>query len=374
MDYDFSLILAIIIPIFALGAIRALDLYQTGLFKLVLFSLGGGVLAYGLASMVHLVLIDIGLADKTSIALNYAPFSEEILKGLVLLFMFSRYRFTYLFDGALYGFATGIGFAVAENIGYKFVQEAEATEIAMGSVPAANLVHASCSAIVGIALGMVFLRRSPLRWLALVAGLFLAISQHMVYNKVIQDSDSSLSAIGIGLLGAAFVVLSIQHGKKQAQNWIKQKLGIDDGVTRHEVVAVDRLTNSDVVLFPILERFGPEKASQVEKLLYLEARLGLKRRALDSVRDNSDLHKALDAEIREMRKEIKAAHRAIGAYTMLFVRGLFTNEMISVWDRMQAKVRERSASTGGQKGGGLWTSLEERLKAIPGAERQEERE
>jgi protease PrsW len=368
------LILALIIPIFALGAIRALDLYQTGQFRLILYSVSGGVFAYGLASTIHLTLEEFGLADRQRIIAYFAPFTEEFLKGLVLLFMFRRYRFTYLFDGALYGFATGIGFAVAENIGYIFVQAAGATEIAIGSVPAANLVHASCSAIVGIALGMVYLRRSPLRWLAFVAGLFLAISQHMVYNKVIQDSDSSLSAIGIGLLGAAFVVLSIQHGKKQAQNWIKQKLGIDDGVTRHEVVAVDRLASSDVILFPILERFGPEKATQVEKLLYLEARLGLKRNALDSVRDNSDLHRALEAEVRAMRKKIKATHRAIGAYTMLFVRGLFTSEMISVWDRMQAKVRERSASTGGQKGGGLWTSLEERLKAIPGAERQEERE
>jgi len=47
----------------------------------------------------------------------------------------------------------------------------------------------------------------------------------------------------------------------------------------------------------------------------------------------------------------------------LFVRGLFTEEMVSVWERMQAKIQERSAETGGQKGGGLWSSLDDRIKS-----------
>ena len=364
-----NLVLAILIPLLALEAIRSLDLYQTGQFKIILFSLGGGIFVYGLASIIHLTLIALDQADQTSITRNFAPFSEEILKGLFLLFLFRRYRFTYLFDGALYGFAAGIGFAVAENIGYMIVGEGMTAQ----RVISANLVHASSSAIIGIALGMVYLRRSPLRWLAFATGLLLAISQHKVYNEISLTSDPLISAVVVGLLGVVFVVLTIQHGKKLAQNWIKQKLGIDDGVTSHEVIAVDRIAHSDVVLFPILEHFGPEKAAQVEKLLYLEARLGLKHKALDSAPETSNLHRTLEAEVRAMRKEVKAARRKIGAYTMLFVRGLFTDEMISVWDRMQAKVRERSALTGGQKGGGLWSSLEERLNAHPDAKRQEER-
>jgi hypothetical protein len=63
-----------------------------------------------------------------------------------------------------------------------------------------------------------------------------------------------------------------------------------------------------------------------------------------------------------MRAQMEKVQRGIGVYAMLFVRGLFTDEMISVWNRIQAKIRERSAATGGQKGGGLWSSLEERVK------------
>jgi hypothetical protein len=45
----------------------------------------------------------------------------------------------------------------------------------------------------------------------------------------------------------------------------------------------------------------------------------------------------------------------------LFVRGIYTEDVISVWDQMQAKIQERSAETNGQKGGGLWSSLDNRL-------------
>ena len=69
------------------------------------------------------------------------------------------------------------------------------------------------------------------------------------------------------------------------------------------------------------------------------------------------------AEIREMQADMEKVRKSVGVYPMLFVRGLFTEEMLSVWDRMQTKVQERSVATGGQKGGGLWSSLEERVQS-----------
>jgi hypothetical protein len=178
-------------------------------------------------------------------------------------------------------------------------------------------------------------------------------------------------AIGTGLLGGAFVSIAMQIGKKQARRWIKEKLGMDERITRAEIAAVDHLVSTKDLLLPVYERFGAEKARQVEKLLYLEARMGLKRKALDNSPSEGTWRNAVEAEIKEMRTEIKRMHRAIGIYAMLFVRGLFTGEMVSVWDRIQAKIQERSALTGDQKGGGLWSTLEGRLKPQADPERLE---
>jgi hypothetical protein len=155
----------------------------------------------------------------------------------------------------------------------------------------------------------------------------------------------------------------MQHGKNQARSWIKEKLGMDDRVTRSEVAVIDHFAGTDDIMLPIVERFGVEKAKQVEKLLYLQAGIGIKKKFLDNVKNNRKPHNTMESEINEMRTKMEQVRRSIGTYAMLFVRGLFTEEMVSVWDQMQAKIQKRSAGTVGQMGGGLWSSLEERIKS-----------
>jgi RsiW-degrading membrane proteinase PrsW (M82 family) len=363
MGLFLGLILAFTIPLVFLGIIRKADFYQVGEYHLILISLGGGVLAYLFASLTNITLRLSSMLDPSTIELFIAPVLEEILKGLVLLCLIRLSRFTFSVDGALYGFATGIGFAILENYEYIGRDISIGALVALQRVFSANLVHATSGAIIGIALGIFHLSRTGTRWPILALGLFLAIWQHMVYNIISYDGSSLVGAFGIGILGTVFIYLVMLRGKRRAQNWIKQKLGMDDRVTRGEVAVVERLSSMDVLLLPVVERFGAETASKVENLLYLQARLAIKRKILESCQDDQKMQEALEAEMREMRTEMEKARRDIGAYAMLFVRGLFTEEMISVWERMQAKIREQSALNRNQKGGGLWSSLEERLEA-----------
>jgi RsiW-degrading membrane proteinase PrsW (M82 family) len=357
-----GIVLASVIPLGILGIICKSDFYQIGKYHLILRSLFWGILAYLVASLVNSSLKN-SWADAEAIReIFIAPPLEELLKGLVLLYLIRRSKITFSVDGALYGFATGIGFAIAENFGYIFYAQADAIDVALKRIFSANLVHATSSAILGIALGMSYLRRIRSRRIFLAASLSLAIVLHMFYNfMVIQGGASLASAFGIGILGSVFIYLAMQRGKKQAQDWIREMLGMRDGVTPGEVALVNRLPNTDDLLQPVFERFGFEKAGQVEKLLYLQARLGIKRKFLDSIPKDDPLRIAVEKELREMQTEMLATERAIGIYTMLFVRGLYTDEMVSVWERMQAKIRERSAGNGGQTGGGLWSSLDERI-------------
>ena len=370
MGLIFGLILAFFVPLIFLHIIYRFDLYQTGQFKLIVLSLGWGGIAYALAASINNALLNNELIDRATVISFYAPILEEIFKALLLLYLVRRPQFTYSVDGVLYGFAAGIGFAIVENYEY-ILDPSTAIAGAWHRILSANLVHASSSALIGIALGIFHLNRTRSRWLILGIGLFFAIGQHAFYNRISLIGDSFVNAFGIGILSAAFIYFAIQLGKKQAQHWIRQKLGMDDRVTPGEVAMVDRLDSNQDIFYPVLQRFGAEKASQVEKLLYLQARLGLKRKALDSFQKNDSLRNAVEAETSKMRTEMDVVRRAIGVYAMLFVRGLYTEEMISVWDQIQAKIRERSVLHEGQKPGGLWSSLEERLKAPTGVERHE---
>ena len=185
---------------------------------------------------------------------------------------------------------------------------------------------------------------------------------------MISNGTYLIVAIGAGFLGAGFIYLNMWWGRKQAQGWIKEKLGMADRVTAGETRAVNRLDDLDHILLPVVERFGEETASQVEKLLFLQARLGIKRKTLDSFQNNEKMLRAVEAEMNEMRTQMDEARRAIGTYAMMFVRGTFTDEIVSIWDQMQTKIQEKSAATGGQKGGGLWSSLDNRVKEVSNPE------
>ncbi len=357
-----GLIFSSIFPLLFLVIIRTLDFYQTGRSRSIWISFGWGMLACVLAFLINRSLQSFGLLDRDTIIRFEAPVLEEILKGLVLLYWIRRREFSYSVDGALYGFATGIGFAILENFEYVTRDLSLALLVALQRIFSATLVHASSSAVVGIGLGMFRLEKSGARWLFLMAGLFLGVGQHMFYNQKVSDGTSLAIAFGIGILGMCFIYSAMQYGRNQAQTWIREKLGMNDRVTRGEVAVIDRLVSPDEVLLPVYERFGAQTATRLERLLYHQARLGIKHKILESVQDNDGMRTAMEAEISAMQAEMEAVRRAIGVYAMLFVRGLFTEEMVSVWDQVQAKIQERSAESGGQKAGGLWSSLEKRVK------------
>lgn len=367
MELVIGFLLASSIPVLFLIVIWQFDFYQTGKFQTILLSLILGGIAYAPAAITNLILINSGLATRATVDRFIAPVHEEIFKGLFLLYLVRRSRLTYSVDGALYGFAIGIGFAILENF-ENLLKFHSAANIVL-RIFSTDLVHAFSSATIGIILGIILLETSRSRWLISTFGLSLAIGQHMLYNNVIYFIDSMGYRIHPfftflpGLPGMYFIYVVMQRGRKKAREWIKEKLGMADRVTRGEVAAVDRLANPKDVWYPVAKRFGSEKANQVEKLLYLQGRIGIKRKSLDSFQNNEKMRKAIEAEISEMQVEMEKIRRSIGIYVMLFVRGLFTEDMVSVWERMQAKIQERSAATGDQKGGGLWSSLEERVKS-----------
>jgi len=62
-------------------------------------------------------------------ATHTAPIVEEVFKSLILLYLVRRANTTFFVDGAVYGFAAGIGFAIAENMLYLSRLDADASVV-----------------------------------------------------------------------------------------------------------------------------------------------------------------------------------------------------------------------------------------------------
>ena len=286
-----------------------------------------------------------------------APIEEEIFKGLILLFLVRRKQFTYFVDGAIYGFAIGIGFAVVENWEYLLSSDQSVQlMVAVVRVISTNLMHATGSSIIGIAIGLSRFSRRSGRILYPLAGLLVSGTLHVGFN-VISNSEFNSTIIliitisVIGLIGFGVIIGAIRRGMKDSRAWIEEKLGMTDRVTSGETKAVLSLKNIDEVLTPLAEQFGEEKAIHIEKLLKLQARLGILRKSLDKLQDE-DLLEATRNDITEVRAEMDKARSAIGSYAMLFLRGVFPEEDSPLWGQL-----ENITADAAPQAGGLWDQL-----------------
>jgi RsiW-degrading membrane proteinase PrsW (M82 family) len=366
MNSVIALVIATAIPLVFLYIVYTQDLYRTGAFYYVIFCFIWGGIAYELAAQINPASVNFKLISFDNMLRFSAPIVEEILKGTILLYLIRRANFNYFVDGAIYGFAIGIGFAIFENYEYVLSRPDAALMLAIGRVLSTNLVHATGSATIGIGLGIARFDRSSRRLLILFSSLAMAIGLHMAFNNLVTRVNSNLQllyAAGIGFAGAAFIVTIIHRGLREEKSWIEEKLGATDRVTIGETAIVNRLRDVQDILSPVAQRFGPQKADEIEKFLTIQAQLGIKRKILEKVQaQDGNSSETLEAEIEQLRTRMDEARRSVGAYCMLYLRNIFPEDTSPLWGRLQTIVQERVASGTPSDGPSLWSSLNDRIK------------
>src|SRR5574341_50381 len=341
-----ALIIATAIPLIVLYVIYTRDLYATGAFRVIVLCVGWGAVAFVIARFVNPFILQTTSIGFFNLVRYVAPITEEVLKALILVVLVRRNDFTYFVDGAIYGFAIGIGFAIPENFDYVLGSPNLALTIAVGRVLSTTLIHASASAMVGITLGLARFRRA---WLAragyFVIGLALAYLVHGGFNNLTSRISPSGLLIylyaglaGFGGLGAVYLIL--RRGLAEEQQWIEEMLGVGDRVTANEAAVVQRLAEAGAILAPVVERFGEEKAAQIGRFLQLQARLGILRKTLERLPDEEQRRDAR-AQIDGLTHEIDEARRLVGSYAMLFLRNIYPEQKGSVWGRLELTIRQR---------------------------------
>ncbi len=366
----FALVIATFVPAAVLYFMYRRDFYGTGSFTTVIQCFAWGLVAFGLALGTSKIVFGFDLLTQNQWVQFGAPIIEEILKALILIYLVRRPKFTYFVDGAIYGFAAGIGFAVIENWSYIFDYGAS---VAIGRVISTNLVHATASALVGIALGYSRFQKFSGRILLLLGGWLVGMSLHIGFNNLVTRVSSGflvLYAAGVGITGASFIVLMIRRGYNEQKQWIKESLGERDRVTAGEAAVVNRLTDVETLLAPIAEQFGPDKAKQCEHFLFLQARLGIKRKTLDKLTDEK-MKQGVQAEIDELRTEIDDARRSVGSYTMVLLRSIFPEDDSPLWARLEHAIQEQITTRGSRGGTSVWDTLGDRASHAAGSAGQD---
>lgn len=355
-------VVAVAIPLVFLYLVRWLDLYASGSFKVLLVCLGWGVAAFFLALGANTLAGN--LIGYFLLPILVAPVIEEILKSSVLIYLVRRPSFTYFVDGAIYGFAAGIGFSVLENLLYLSRSGAdEAIFLALGRALSTSLMHGSATALVGIALGRMRYGRGRTRLLSLIMGWAAAMFLHILFNNVLTQVPSPYSIIGaiiLGLGGVGLVAAFIFWGLRQERGWLKETLGLKMGVSSGEAAVIQKMDELEILLDPVNKRFGREKGRQVADFLKLQAQIGIKRKQQEMTQDVKQ-RKQLASQIAASQAEMDRLRREVGVYCMSYVRSIIPPQTEPLWSRLGESMDKQEKPAGPN----LWNRLGDRMSTQP---------
>ncbi|OQA23328.1 MAG: hypothetical protein BWY63_00307 [Chloroflexi bacterium ADurb.Bin360] len=336
------------IPLLFLFVIYALDLYASRTFRLVLAcfawgAVGGVGLAYLFNTRVAVPFIQRYHLDMLWLFVVFAPVAEELFKSLSL-FPVSRHRdFTYFVDGAIYGFAAGIGFSITEN--FLYISETPSSAILLALIRAFStcLMHGSAAALVGVAVGRFRFRRGVHRGLAVAGGWGAAILLHAFFNAIGQANlvgpglVTPLS-VAIGLLGVGLIAFFINRGLHEEGKWMLETLDRQVAVSGAEARAAQSFATLEELLEPLAATF-PEKAEQIEALVLHQAKFGIKRKIFQQL-EAPEAKERLQQELDAMQAEMETLRRQIGSYAMIYVRSVFPEGRVNVWSNLELVVRQ----------------------------------
>jgi hypothetical protein len=149
------------------------------------------------------------------------------------------------------------------------------------------------------------------------------------------------------------------------KQWVAEKLGATDRVTKQETKMISTLDALNEVLAPIRSRFGNEKAEIIKELISKQAEIGIKRKLLEAA-PGEKKKQEIEVVINDLARQMDTLRNQAGTYCMMYVRTVYLEQDIKVWGLIQDRIAESST---GQKGGGLWDRVNTRIS--DGAQSQE---
>ncbi|MCB8942487.1 MAG: PrsW family intramembrane metalloprotease [Ardenticatenaceae bacterium] len=356
-----SMVVATAIPLVALYLIYQLDLYASRSYQLVIASFVWGGVAVGITLVLaNQLVFGLELLDTVTLSRYVAPVTEEVVKALFLFFLVRQARFTYFVDGAIYGFAVGMGFAIIEN--WLYLSNNPELPTAVGRVISTNLMHATATAIMGIALGQARFERWSGRILWVLFGLVAAIGLHAGFNNLVTRLNGRfllLYAALSGLAGLGFIVYMIKRGLAEQKQWIEEKLGAEDRVTAGETAVVHRLAHVYDILTPLAAQFGPDKAQKIEDFLMLQARIGILRKTLDKMKDDK-MRQGIQTQIATLSQQMDDARREVGPYCMIYLRNIFPEQTSPIWQQLENRIQTRPQASPATN---IWANLSQRTQS-----------
>ena len=267
-----------------LAALLYMDSYKLVKLRAVIAIVAGGALVAGASYLANAAVLELVDIDLVRFSRYIAPLTEELLKGLVIVFLIRSHRIGFLVDAAIFGFAVGTGFAMVENLYFLGLipNAGIATWIVRGFGTA--IMHGGATAIFAV-MGLSMIDRAKRENLqALLPGFGLAVVLHSGYNHLSHSPQISTLAILLVLPPLLYTVF--ERSEKAVGDWLGK--GFDADTEMLELINSGRLADSPVgeYLHTLKAKFKGPVVADIVCYLRLHTELALRAKGILIMREN----------------------------------------------------------------------------------------
>jgi protease PrsW len=285
-----------------LAALLYLDSYKLVSLRMVVAIVACGAVITGISYEANALVLDFVRIDIKHFSRYIAPFTEELLKALVIVALIRMHRIGFLVDAAIFGFAVGTGFAMVENLYFlKLVPGAGiGTWVVRGFGTA--IMHGGATAIFAV-MGLAMLERAKrASALDLIPGYLLAVALHSGYNHL--SHEPALATLAVLLVLPPLLAVVFQRSEEAVGGWLGQ--GFDADTEMLELINSGRLSDSPVgqYLHTLTDKFHGPVVADLLCYLRLYTELALRAKGILMMRESGfavDVDEATKAKFTEMR-------------------------------------------------------------------------
>jgi len=299
-----------------LALLFLLDSFKLVKPRLLVLCLLYGIAATGLSYFFNTwVILSTGISFE-SLSRYVAPIAEEFLKALVIFYLVAARQVGFMVDAAIYGFAVGTGFALAENTWYYWNLGTDFSALlAIIRGFGTALMHGGTMSICAIFLIEGIQRSSP-AWRAGFIGLLAAMLLHSLFNHFWLNPLMQTMLIIVILPLALYLVF--MRSTRHLQQWLEVAFSSEVDMLRMIKQGQFRNTRAGQYLASLKEHFAPDVLLDLYCFLSLYLELSIKTKRNLMLKENgfpvileSDIPSKL-TEFKQLRKQIgKAGEMAL---------------------------------------------------------------
>jgi len=323
-----SALVALLPVLVFLAALLWLDSYKLLAPPAVLAVIGVGAAIAAASYPLNAFLLGRADIGVPAFSRYVSPLTEELLKGLVVLVLVRTHRIGFLVDAAIFGFAVGAGFALAENLYYLHL----AAEAGMGTWIVRGfgtaLMHGGATALFAVAGMALQSGAGAATALRFVPGYLAAVALHSTFNHF---ADRPLvAAIGTALLLPILLHVAFERSERAVGQWLGQ--GFDADAEMLELIHSGRLSDSHVgsYLQSLKSRFHGPVVADILCYIRLYTELALRAKGILIMRENG-FEAAPDEPTRAKFEEMRYLERSIGATGLRAVRPMLHISQKELW-------------------------------------------